>query len=225
MKNPLKTALLTFGLACAPALLHAEGGAHLHNNTSSTWYLVPIPTETWNRKPITSMTVRRVCGELYSDQIVNFGKQAQPLVEVSPGNQVFFVPLTFGDSGGIMPHFDGELHAEAPLKCKVEFKLWTYTAPPKKDAHKAFSLQDKTAQVTLQVLAPDPVSEGAMGIGTSESWADQAGQPLLEAGPGATTLDIDESELGLGPFTLEQEKGSETWVLRPVKASGCCVIL
>jgi hypothetical protein len=31
--------------------------------------------------------------------------------------------------------------------------------------------------------------------------------------------------MGLGPFTLEQEKGSETWVLRRVKDSGCCVIL
>jgi hypothetical protein len=82
-----------------------------------------------------------------------------------------------------------------------------------------------TVQVTLRVLGPDPESEGAMGIGTSESWADLAGKPLLEAGHGATTLDIDESEMGLGPFTLEQEKGSETWVLRRVKDSGCCVIL
>jgi hypothetical protein len=140
-------------------------------------------------------------------------------------NTLKTVLLTFGESGGITPHFDGELHAQAPLKSKVEFKLWTYTVAPKKDSHKAFSLRDKTAQVILQVLAPDPDSDGAMGIGTSESWADLAGKPLLEAGHGATTLDIDESEMGLGPFTLRQEKDSETWVLRPVKDSACCVIL
>jgi hypothetical protein len=225
MKNPLKTALLTFGLACAPALLHAEGGAHLHNKTNVTWYLDPIRTESCTRKPITSMAVRRVCGGLIADEIVNFAQMDKCTIEVSPGVQVYFVPLTFSASSGIQPHFDGELKAFAPLKHRAAFTFGTALAHPPPAAGKPHRMGGFTVQVTLQVLAPDPDSEGAMGIGTSESWADLAGQPLLEAGPGATTLDIDESEMGLGPFTLEQEKGSETWVLRPVKASGCCVIL
>ena len=220
----LKTALLAFSLACAPALLNAEGGAHLHNNTSSTWYLVPIPAETWNRKPITSMAVRRVCGELRSDLIVTFGKQAQPLIEVSPGIQVFFVPLTFGDSGGILPHFDGAFHALSPRKCEAAFRLWTYTVAPQKDSHKSFSVLDKTVQVTLQVQAPDPEKGGAMGISPADGGEDPLGDPLLE-GAEPTTLDIDLSEMNLDPFTLRQEKGSGPWLLRPAKASGCCVVL
>lgn len=212
-------------VASAPALLNAEGAAHLYNNTGVIWYLDLIATESCNRKPITSMAVRRVCGAVRSDEIVNCAHKVRRSIEVSPGVQVYFVPLTFGECRDIQSPVDGEFKALAHTKHSANFRLWTDPISPQEIEDKADRLLHRIPQVTVRVQADDPDNDGQMGILASESWDDLLGNPLLEAGHGTTTLDIDCPESSLEPFTFRQDKGSGPWVLRQSKAGGCCVIL